>query len=262
MKKRIIGLFCIVLLCLGMSLEICAKEQPSLVADDADLLTDSEEEQLLEKLESIREEQQMDVVVLTKYSLYGEDVQEFADDFYDYEGYASDGILLMIVMDDSEWYITTTGFGIDAVTDAGREYMAKQFVKSLSDGDYYQGFMTYAELCDDYIVQARNGEPYDTGNLPRGSLPLFRNLLISIVTGLLGGFIATGNMKGKLKSVASQDKAANYIKNGSLKVTQSKDVFLYVHVDRKKRVQQTRSSGSSTHVSSSGNVHGGGGGRF
>lgn len=82
------------------------------------------------------------------------------------------------------------------------------------------------------------------------------------MTGLLGGFIATGNMKGKLKSVASQDKAANYIKNGSLKVTQSKDVFLYVHVDRKKRVQQTRNSGSSTHVSSSGKVHGGGGGRF
>lgn len=262
MKKGLWGLLCAIFLVLFHSIPVLAWNDTSLLVDDADLLTDSEESTLLSRLEEVSRNRQTDIVVVTINSLNGEDVQDYADDFYDDSGYAEDGVLLLISSNDSEWYISTVGFGITAVTDAGREYMAEQFLEELSDGAYYEAFMKYADLCDEYIRQARNGKPYDVGNLPKGAFPLVRNLLVSLGIGLAAAFVMTGKMRGELKTVNMQEKAANYVKGGSLKVTRSKELFLYTQMNRQVREKQESSEGSDTHTSSSGRNHGGGGGNF
>lgn len=262
MKKRMIGLLCMILLTLTMTVPAFAAGSAELVVDEADLLTDSEEAALRSKLDAIGQNHGMDIVVVTKPSLYGYDIQEIADDFYDDGGYGADGILLLVAMYESEWYISTAGYGIDAITDAGLNYIADQFVDNLSDGEFYEAFDAYADQCDDFVKQAKSGEPYDSGNFPKGPFRFLRNLLVSLAIGLVSALIATGTMKGKLKSVQRQLKADSYVKNGSLKVTNSKDLFLYTHVSRQAKPKETRSGGSRTHVSSSGTIHGGGGGKF
>ena len=83
------------------------------------------------------------------------------------------------------------------------------------------------------------------------------------VAGLLIAAIYTANLKGQLKSVQAQRAAASYVKNGSLNVTNSRDFFLYRHVDRTEKSSSSDDrGGSSTHTSSSGAAHGGGGGKF
>ena len=262
MKRRLFGLLCMFFLILSYSIPVLAWNGMTLLVDDADLLTDSEESELLSRLEAVSESGQTDVVVVTIDALYGEDMQDYADDFYDNNGYAEDGVLLLISISDSEWYISTAGFGITAVTDAGREYMAEQFLEELSDGAFFNAFMTYADLCEEFIRQARNGEPYDVGNLPKGPFPLVRNLLVSLGIGLVAALVITGKMKGELKTVNMEDNAANYIKSGSLRVTQSKELFLYTQMNRQVKEKQASSGGSSTHTSSSGRTHGGGGENF
>ncbi len=262
MKRRLFGLLCTFFLILSYSIPALAWNGMTLLVDDADLLTDSEESELLSRLEAVSESGQTDVVVVTIDALYGEDMQDYADDFYDNNGYAEDGVLLLISISDSEWYISTVGFGITAVTDAGREYMAEQFLEELSDGAFFNAFMTYADLCEEFIRQARNGEPYDVGNLPKGPFPLVRNLLVSLGIGLVAALVITGKMKGELKTVNMEDNAANYVKSGSLKVTQSKELFLYTQMNRQVKEKQASSGGSSTHTSSSGRTHGGGGENF
>lgn len=75
--------------------------------------------------------------------------------------------------------------------------------------------------------------------------------------------IVTGVMRGKLKSVRFQPKADDYLKEGSMQLTENRDLFLYSHLDRRAKPKDNGSSGgSSTHVSSSGSTHGGGGGKF
>ena len=262
MKKRLFGLLCMLFLVFSYSMPALAWSDVPLLVDDADLLTDSEESELLFRLEEVSENGQTDVVVVTIDSLQGEDAQDYADDFYDENGYAEDGVLLLISISDSEWYISTTGFGITAVTDAGLEYISDRFVEKLSDGAFFDAFMTYADLCDEFIWQAQNGEPYDIGNMPKEPFPLFSNLLISLGIGLVVAFVITGKMKRDLKSVNMEVAAANYVKSGSLKVTRSKELFLYRNVSRRAKPKQTSSGGSSTHRSSSGRSHGGGGGKF
>ena len=210
-----------------------AGDLPRLV-DMADLLSDSEESDLSDMLDEISERQQVD-----------------------------------ISMDEREWYISTCGYGISAITDAGREYISELFVSDLSAGDYAAAFTNFASLCDDFITQAKTGEPYDVGNLPDDAAfePVW-GLLVALAVGFVISLIATGIMRGQLKSVYSQYTANNYIKQGSMQLTKKNDLYLYKHIDRRKKAESSSSSsshssgGSRTHTSSSGSRHGGGGGKF
>lgn len=237
------------------------------VVDMADLLDNSEEAALLSMLDEISIRQELDVVVVTVNTLDGKTPMDYADDFYDYNGYGfgenRDGVLLLVSMEDRDRWISTSGYGITVFTDAGIEYISEKFLPDLSDGNYADAFTTYAELCDEFITQARTGEPYDTNNLPKEPFNVFTSLLISLVVGILVSLIVTGKMKGKLKTVRMQPAAEEYVRNGSMLVTESSDLFLYSHVDRRAKSKDDDSGGgSSTHTSSSGSSHGGGGGKF
>lgn len=241
---------------------------PRLV-DIADLLSDSEEADLSYILDEISERQQVDIVVVTVDSMEGETAMVYADDFYDYNGYGfgneRDGILLLVSMEERDWYISTTGYGITAITDAGREYISEIFVSDLSAGDYETAFTSFAELCDDFITQAKTGEPYDVDNLPQEPFGFAGNLAAAFAIAFIVSLIATGIMKGQLKTVHSQSAADDYMKRDSLQLTKKNDLFLYRHVERRKREENNSSNnsgGSKTHTSSSGTTHGGGGGKF
>lgn len=266
-KKRILTVLFALLLCMVVVIPTFAASDLPRLVDNADLLTDSEESTLLSKLNEISERQQADVVVVTADTLDGKTPMDYADDFYDYNGYGfgadKDGVLLLVSMEDRDWWMSTTGYGITAITDAGIEYISEKFLSDLSDGNYADAFTTYAELCDDFFTQARSGQPYDTGHMPKQPFNIARNLLIALIVGFVIALIATGVMKGKLKTVRFQSAASNYVKANSMNVTESRDMFLYTHVDRRAKPKDTdSSSGSSTHTSSSGSTHGGGGGKF
>ena len=247
----------------ALSFNIVFASTPPRLVDDARLLTSSEKSELLSLLNEISERQDMDIVVVTVNSLNGKSPRAFADDYYDHNGYGADGVLLLIAMDSRDWYISTSGYGITALTDAGIAYMEDRFVDDLSDGDYASAFMTYAELCDDFITQAKSGTAYDRGNMPRSAFPWGQNILIFAAIGFVIAFIATGIMRSKLKSVRPKIGAGDYIKQGSFRVTNANDLFLYRRVTRRARPKDNGSSGgSSTHGSSSGRSHGGGGGKF
>ncbi len=235
---------------------------PRLV-DQADILTDIEERTLLEKLDAFSVSLSFDIAVVTVDSLpSGYSATAYADDVYDYNGFgygdSRDGALLLLAMDSRDWRITTTGYGITALTDARQEYMADRFLPYLSDGDYATGFATFADLCREMVEKAREGDT----STPKDPFNWLVNIPIALGIGLVIALIVVSTMKGKLKSVRFQQAAADYVRAGSLNVTTSRDIFLYAHVSRQARVQSNSSGGSSTHSGSSGTSHGGSGGKF
>ena len=272
MKKRIWIVLFAFILCLCISAPAFAQDASGFagdmdrVVDDADLLSVSEEAALRKKLEEIRVRQKMDIVIVTAKTLNGTTPASYADDTYDYNGYGygnnRDGLLLLISMEDRDWYISTTGYGITAFTDAGIQYIGNKIKEHLSDGDYDAAFNSFAELCDDFITKARDGKPYDSGNMPKE--PMKKGwILAAIIAGFLLSFITVGTMKSKLKTVRFQPMASSYMKAGSMNITESRDMFLYNTVTRTAKPKDNDSGGgSSTHSSSSGTSHGGGGGKF
>lgn len=262
MKKKCLSLLCLLLLCMVMVLPAYAANPGSRLADDADYLTASEETELLHKLDEISNRQGLDIVIVTIPALYGENITAFADDYYDENGFHPDGILLLISDYDREWAISTAGYGMTVFTDAGQEYLVGQFMDALSDGWYSSAFQIFADLCDDFITQAKTDRPYDVGNLPRGPFDMGKSLLISVGVGLFAALLITGVMRSQLKTVREQTAAAQYVKNGRLNRSESREMFLYRQVHRQKRETKKSGGGSSTHISSSGRTHGGSRGKF
>ena len=70
---------------------------------------------------------------VTADTINGETPMAYADDYYDYNGYGAgadnDGILLLLSMEDRDWWISTTGYGIDAFTDYGIDVIGDEIVK-------------------------------------------------------------------------------------------------------------------------------------
>lgn len=269
MMKKTFAIFFITLLTLIQAFPALAADGMPRLVDGADLLSHSEEAALLGKLDEISKRQKADIVVVTAGSLEGKTPMEYADDFYDDNGYGfgeeKDGILFLVSMEKRDWYISTTGYGITAFTDAGLEYMSEKFLGSLSKGEYALAFTVYAELCDDFITQARTGRPYDVNYLPKEPFRFARNLAIATGAAFVISLIITAVMKGKLKTVRGQSVANSYVKAGSMQLTRKNDLFLYRHVDRRAKPKNNASAssgGSRTHVSSSGARHGGRGGKF
>ncbi len=246
---------------------IPAERQLPRLVDEAELLTEEESRSLEERLDELSEKYQCDIAIVTTEDTEGKSAAAYADDFYDYNGYGmgegDDGILLLVDMGDREWAMSTYGFGITAFTDRGQKYLSDKFLPYLTDGDYMEAFTVYADLCGDFLKQAKNGEPFGEGNLPREPLSVWW-IFGSLAGGTLVAFIITGFMEMQMKSARKQKNAGAYIKKGSLKLTGSSDIYLYSHVTRTPKPKDNDSSGggSSVHTSSSGRSHGGSSGSF
>lgn len=275
MKKNLLITILTIFLCLFMVVPVLAEGEDAengfadeyyRLLDMASLLSDEEIDSLTSRLDELSLRQKMDVVIATTDTLDGKSVVEYADDLYDYcsFGYGAnrDGLILVISMEDNDWYISTCGYGITVFTDAGIEYIGKQIVPYLSDSDFTGAFATYITLCDEFITQAKTDKPYDIGSLPREPLsPAW--ILVSLIVGLILSCTTVGKMKAKLTTVRTQAAANSYIKPGTLNINDSREMFLYCSVTRTQKPKNNSSSGgSSTHTSSSDTTHGGGGGKF
>ena len=239
--------------------------------DNAGVLTEDEDNELEDALEELSLRQNFDVVIATIESLESVDydnMEQYADDLYDFcqFGYGADrdGVLLLVSVGDRKWHISTCGYGITAFTDAGIQYLGEQMTPDMADGDYAAAFRTFVQWSDAYIDAARSGRPYDVKNLPREPLsPMY--LFLAVGIGLVLAWVIVHVMKSRLRSVAFQENAASYVREGSMNLTNSRELFLYRDVHRTERVEEKdsdSSGGSSTHTSSSGTTHGGGGGSF
>lgn len=273
-KRRVPVLILILLLLFAIPVSAAEGDQRELprFVDDADLLTDEEEAALLEKLDEISERQSCDVVIVTIDSLEGKTSVEYADDFYDYNGYGVgdeyDGLLLLVSMKDRDWAISTSGFGITAFTDAGLNYISEKFLPLLSDGKYSKAFTKFADLCDDFITEAKTGEPYNENHLPKEPVGVFW-IIVDLVVGLGIGYVIAFRKRQKLISVRRKVEAEDYTVPGSFVLDVNTDTFVRRFVTSKsvastesKSNSGSTTGGSTTHTSSSGRTHGCASGKF
>lgn len=142
--------------------------------------------------------------------------------------------------------------------------MVDRFLPQLSNAEYAAAFSTFAEECEDYVNQARNGSAYDTGNLPDEPFeaPGFLWVVACLLFGALIGGITVGVMAAKHKTVRRQPAANSYVVQDSLHLTQQSDLFLYANTTRTARPKDNDRSGSDAHSGSGGSSSGGGGGKF
>lgn len=242
--------------------------QKERLLDNAELLSDSQRQDILNKLNEMSQRHSCNIVVLTVNKHSGP-IQDYADDYFDYNGFQADyngsGVLFMLSMADREWAISTCGNGITAFTDYGQNYMMSKMKPYLSSDDYYNAFLKYIEVSDFLLTQFENGTPYDVGYKDTSPEALTKAAFICIAIGLLVALIPIAIMASQLKNVHLSGNAAGYQCHNGLHMTLHKDTYLRSSTSRT-RIPDQRSSGggggSSVHFSSSGSSHGGSHGHF
>lgn len=218
------------------------------LVDDGELLTAAQETAICTRLDEISQKHQLDLVIVTQKTLGGKTSEAFADDYYDYNGYGfgedHDGVLLLYCPGEQR-HISTTGEAIDIFDDAALDKLIDAILPYFNRDDLNGACLKFADTCDE-IITAERAFPWGL-------------LVIALLLGAgLSWLIPMSTMKSKLKSVRSQTAAANYVRAGSMNLTQNRDVFLFANIT-KTPIPRERSSGGGggVHVGSSGTSHGG-----
>lgn len=278
MNKKVISFLLAFALCFCMALPAFAAENgfedvADRVQDFSGVLSAEDTENLINIYDEIATRQCVDIAICFTDSLDGLTTTEYADTLYEECNYGygenKDGVMLLVSFEDSDWYIATRGYAIQAFTDSGIQYIGNQIKGNLSNKEYAAAAERFAQLCDEMLTDAINGTAYnesfgatDYDSTEAGfEMPPPMWILISLGVGVVVALIAVLIMKSKLKSVRMQAAANSYLKDGSLNITDSSDVFLYSTVTRTEKPKDNDNY-STTHESSSGNTFGGGGGKF
>lgn len=232
------------------SKEIPSNRQLPLVVDYADVLTPEQETALNKKLEAYSAECESDIAFATVESTHGVNLTAFADDFYDYNGYGygenDDGMLMVMSMDDRQWWITTYGKCEKAFTVDDLKAEVSEVSESLKTDDFNTAFNSLADSFKAEIEKVGKVSPL--------MIP------VALAIGFAIAYFVMKIRTANLKSVVAQVSADNYVVPDSLVMKYSNDCFLYSNIA--KTAKQTSSSSSGSHTSSSGRSHGGAGGSF
>ena len=173
MMRKLISALILLSLLLSVSVSAFAVDPDApWVVDNADLLRSDEVAELNRQIQDLRSQLQLDIVIVTTYGTGYKNIQEYADDFYDRNGYgygsSYSGILLLLDMEAREWYMSTCGDAIYIFTDYGLEQLGNEILPWLSTGAYYQAFTTWLVSLPRYVDAYRMGSPIDGFAQPDG----------------------------------------------------------------------------------------------
>lgn len=230
------------------------------VYDAAGLLTDSEISKLQSRIHQFIDKYNVDMVVVTinhnnKQAGNGNIATEnFAMDFYEYndfgkglqtkEGY--DGAILVIDMENRKFSMLDVGQPHDKYHVAEYNYQSyiEKMAPDLTNKNYYNAINTFINAYEsDYKYEI--------------TFPWWKCSIFSLIL----GFILLSVEKRKYKNIRKATSAANYIKEGSFRLTVNKDTFISTHTTKTYDPPQ-KSSGGGSHGGSSGRSFGGGSGSF
>lgn len=283
MKIGLVSLL-LALLCV---MPVCAAEGTP-VADMAGLFAEDETAALVEGIAAFQQHTGIDAVIVTTTDKEGYSAEAYADLFYEQGGYgkgsARSGFLYLIDMEEREVYISTAGGAIELLSDSNIEKLLNEAYHSLSDAEYAGSAEAVLHLASDYYDQAmKKGWSYDAESgswtapvKKRALTPL--KLLVSALLSALAGLTAVGNVKRKyaMKDSVAQASASAAgllaITGAAFSFHTQADELLHRSTERR-LLPSGGASGrggngsgpfgpSTTHMSSGGMRHGGGGRKF
>lgn len=239
------------------------------IYDYAEVLTDSEEKELKQLIDNYIDNHNLDMVIVTENDYYGSNM-EYADDFYDNNdfgiGNTKDGILLFLNYNNGgiDAHISTSGEGIRMYDDARIDSLLDELSYNKTYGNFsmIKAFIEKSNSLANEGIPNSNKDSYIDEN---GDLHYKKKYpLIFIPISLLISVIVVCILIAKNKMVKKAITASEYLDKSSLVFTNRQDKFLTTHTSRVKIETNSggRSGGSSTHRSSSGRSHGGGGRRL
>jgi uncharacterized protein len=256
MKKK---LFILILLILYLPAFLLAQPR---VVDNAGLLSNTEKADLERRIAEIASKYSFDLVIVTENSTGGIKPMDYADDFFDYNGYGlgedRDGCLFLQVTATRDYWFSTSGRGIKILNSTAYGKLESDVLNFLSSDDPAGAYLAYINAWEEFLVLDAKGRSYNFFHRWNAVL-----VIIAWVISFLIGFVVVQSWKAQMNTALPKKEADPYMVPGSLAFTVQQERFLYSAVTKTKRAEASSSSGGGgRHISSSGRSHGGGGGKY
>lgn len=278
--KKITFIFVLISLLIFYTLPSSAVIDTGLkVYDNAGLFTEDEANKLAERARELVEKSGMDVLIVTIEDAEGKSSRNYADDFYDDNGFGlgndKSGLVLLIDMDNREAYISTCGSAIRLFTDDRLARMIDKITGPLSDGDYAKGASVFLDDVEYYYGKGIPSDQYNydtetkqrdyyrnSPDAPKGVARSLKNLPLYIAIALGGSLIIVGIMALNNRGTKTTH-AGTYLEPGSFNLRDKRDIYIRTTVTQHQiNTNSGGGSRSSVHSGRSGSSHGGRGGRF
>ncbi|MDY3308656.1 MAG: TPM domain-containing protein [Eubacteriales bacterium] len=251
MKKRIIIIALTLILAAMLAFPSFADDSIPRYYEEYDLLSDDEEASINAKLEEMSDRLDADVVIWVTSFFGNLDEESFIDacrkHISNNFGYKSNGYVIMMIdleAKETYFYIYSEGkVASKAFSDEFFDDLGDDVISLMESDKCFEAMNKYADSCDEAITESQKVKYFSV-----------TRLIIAAVIGLIIGASVTGSNKAKLKTVRSKTEANYYVREGSMTVNDSRDIYLYSKVTRTEKPRNDGSSGSSgsSHSVSSG----------
>lgn len=251
----------LVILAVLLFVPCAANASDAQVVDDAAIITPDMEQAItavIDQMEAVAEEkgQPIDIVVLTTYDVPTDNsysmtgIRDYADDYYDYNGYGAgsqhSGMLFLVDMNNRAMWISTCGSMISTINQSRIDAILDAAYNEMHYGDYGAAILHAMQKTDGYLFN----------RITAVDLLIAAVAAVVVVIVIVNSVSASYNLKGSTYSYPLNANAA-------CTLTRDEEHFLRQHVTRTARSTGGGSSGGGgVHRSSSGRSHGGGGRRF
>ncbi len=217
------------------------------VNDYADILDKNDEKELTNIIMEHIKKYNLDIAVVTTNTSYFMTTKQFANKFYDQNnmgiGEKQDGILLVIDMQNREFYILTNGFVHQLINDGRIELILDKMEPSMRSGDYNTAIHSFLEEINKYYQYHKYGPPF----------LWISALIIAVIMALF----ALSREKKKLKLISDVLNANNYFVDKEIENKIDKQTSTRTRV-----IHHSRSSSGGGSFGGGGGSRGGGGRSF
>lgn len=254
MIKKFFGLFALLI---ALNFSICEARLES-VTDNAGVLNATEVELLNQRIRNVEQAHKVKIGVAFVKTIGGRDMVTASNDLLDqnFANGMNGGIVLLVAMDKRKYEMSTDRRMVEQITDFdGIPFLKDKFQASLSAGNYYAAVNNFVDGVDELLTY------YETNGLAYGhrSPDEFDPMAVALAVALaiFCGVGIRSWLIGSMSNIRHAMAAIDYLKKDTVKLTENRDTFLFMNVQRRARGGGGRSGGGH-----GGGGHGGGGGSF
>ena len=268
-KSRYSPILALLLLCLSLfSLTVPSAADASdignaRVIDEADLLTDAEEQELDASIAAFEKAHGVRILVGNVKDTHGQALGAVANAVVDriMNGGTNGTIVFLLAPKDRDFYISTDNKMRQRITDEyGIEHLADNFVPDLKDNQYGKAYTAFAVTVDEMLTYyEKEGKPY----IPLDPWAIVGILGTALLLAAVVHHTISSHLEEGMETTGEAARADDYLSYSSVRITYSKDIYIRTSESRRAKYEpKTSSSGSHITSFSSDSDHGGGGGKY
>ncbi len=228
----------------------------SAISDKCGLLTAADIDSLTQKIQRVEQAHKVKIAISFVQSTNGQDIVAASDNLRNKIPSATNGkIVLLVSMDSRRYEITTDNAMMNIITQSdGIPYLKKQIGAALHEGNYSGACNNFVDGVDLLLTYYEtNGTAY----VDEESEEEFfvARVAVAFILAIIAFFFIRSYLIGSMSNIRHAVQATDYLEKNSVKLTDTRDMFLFRNVRRSKKSKNNDSSGGHR-------GGGGGGGSF